>query len=103
MTTKTAALTVKNIEDAYFHNDWHGFGYLGERRNAIQALESGEWTIDNISEADEMALKIANGKGWTPARFFDWLNSKDGRWYADIMLGGELSLADVEMAHKYVR
>lgn len=97
------SLTVQDIEAGYAHDGWQCFGYLGERRSAQAALQSGEWTIDNIAEADEMAVKIANQKRWSPARFFDWLNSKDGRWYADIMLGGELSLADVEMAQKYVR
>lgn len=102
-TAAAQTITTHDIEAGYEHDGWLGFGYLGERRHARAALVSCEWTIDNIEEADEMAVKIANEKGWSSARFFDWVNSKDGRWYADIMLGGELSLADVEMAHKYVR
>lgn len=102
-TTSTPTLTVADIEAGYENPGWLGFGYLGDRQRAKAALASGDWTVDNIEEADAMALRIANEKGWTAERFFEWLNSRDARWFADIMLGGELSLANVEMAPKYVR
>jgi hypothetical protein len=105
MTTKTTApaLTVEDIEAAYQNDGWLGFGYLGGRQSAREAIASGEWTIDNIAEADALALRIANEKGWTAERFFEWMNAKLGRWFADVMLGGELSEQDLAMAEGLVR
>lgn len=99
MTTKTATLTTNHIDTGYLMDGWLGFGYLGERRNAIEAVQSGEWEYANVTAADALCLEVANAKGWTPARFFDWLNSKDGRWFGDMTLGGDMD----PNAAKYVR
>jgi hypothetical protein len=40
-----------------------------------------------VTIADTLALRIANEQRWTSARFFEWLNSKNGRWYGDATLG----------------
>ena len=92
-------LTVKDIEAGYANDAWLGFGYLGERRNAIAAVQSGEWESANVTAADELALRIANEKHWTASRLFTWLNSKDGRWFGDMTLGSD----DFDMAANYVR
>ena len=98
--TKRTELTVQDIEAGYANDEWLGFGYLGERRNAIEAVQSGEWEFANVTVADTLALQVANEKRWSPERFFQWLNSKDGRWYADMTLGSdEFS----ERAATYVR
>jgi hypothetical protein len=81
------ALTIKDIEAGYTNDGWLGFGYLGERQNAIAAVQSGEWEFANVTIADTLALRIANEQRWTSARFFEWLNSKNGRWYGDATLG----------------
>ena len=94
-------LTVQDIEDGYANDEWLGFGYLGGRRGAIQAVLSGEWETANVTAADTLALKIANRKHWSPERFFAWLNSKFGRWYADVTLGSDDF--DAATAAKYVR
>jgi hypothetical protein len=86
-TTTAPALTVKDIEAGYTNDAWLGFGYLGGRRNAAEAVRSGEWEFANVTAADELALRIANEKHWTPERFFQWLNSKDGRWFAGATIG----------------
>lgn len=96
---KRTNLTVADIEAGYEHDGWLGFGYLGERRNAAEAVRSGEWEYANVTAADTLALKIANEKGWTAKRFFDWLNSKDGRFFADMTLGSD----EFERAEQYVR
>jgi len=97
--TVEATLTVHDIESGYSNDAWQGFGYLGERRNAAEAVQSGEWEYANVTAADTLALRIANDNGWTPARFFQWLNSKDGRWYADMTIGSD----DFGRAAEYVR
>lgn len=92
-------LTVADIEAGYSNDAWHGFGYLGERRNAAEAVRSGEWEFANVTAADTMALEVANAKHWSRSRFFQWLNSKDGRWFADMTLGSD----DFGNAAHYVR
>ncbi len=93
-------LTVQDIEAGYETDGWLGFGYLGERRNAAEAARSGEWEFANVTAADTLALEVANAKHWSRSRFFQWLNSKDGRWFGDMTLGGEDM--DPNAAH-YVR
>lgn len=100
MQTPTAPLTVADIEAGYTNDAWLGFGYLGGRRNAIDAVRSGEWESARVTEADTMVLSVANAKGWDRARLFDWLNSKDGRWYADMTLGSD---DDISAAARYIR
>jgi hypothetical protein len=98
MTAKTT-LTVQDIEAGYENDAWLGFGYLGERRNAAEAVQTGEWEFANVTAADTLILEVANDKGWTPARLFTWLNSKDGRIFGDMTLGSD----DFGPAAKYVR
>jgi hypothetical protein len=96
MTATTAArLTTADIEAGYDHDEWLGHGYLGSRRLALEEyeLEEGEEPIDwaaTVAVADEMVLFHANRLGWAGPQFFAWLNSKYGRWAADLMIGSKL-------------
>lgn len=72
-------------------DDFLGFGYIGGRRNAIEATETGEWPIsvlEDVAAADALIIATAEKAGWSEARLFDWANSKDGRWFADCAFGG---------------
>lgn len=73
-------LTVADFDKMTTNEKWLGFGYLGERRNA---LESGRDT----TAADESAIAEANRLGLTVEELFEWANSKNGRWYGDCWFG----------------
>lgn len=75
-------LTTANIEYAYQREEWQGFGYLGERR---AQLANGR--DEEVRAADEKALAAANAERLTGEQFFEWLNSRTGRWYGDSMFG----------------
>jgi hypothetical protein len=86
-TTRTPAI----FDTFVRRNDFLGFGYIGSRRNA---LEEG-W---DVSTADALALEM--GARLTDDKLFAWANSKDGRWFADLMFGST-SADDHEMARRY--
>jgi hypothetical protein len=79
-TAAAAALTVADIEAALENDEYLGFGYLSERRYALNAGRS-------IAAGDALALELANGLGWTSDQFFTWLNSKNGRWFGELAFG----------------
>jgi hypothetical protein len=72
------ALTARDIATAYDRTDWLGFGYLRERQTAID-----DGRADRVTLADQAALDVANRRRWSSDRLFDWLNSKNGRWYGE--------------------
>lgn len=79
--------------DAFTLNEgWLGFGYIGSRNNA----QAEGW---RTLTADDLALSMANAAHLSTAAFFEWANSKNGRWFADIMLGDPNP--DVAMARRY--
>lgn len=67
-------LTVADIEAAYDHADWQGWGYLRGRNDL-----AGDVRI----AADAVVLDYANEHGWTAERLFVWMNSRPGRHFAD--------------------
>jgi len=81
MTTSPAStpLTVALIEAGYNDDRYLGWGYLNERRNADPAL---------VAVADALVIRLANQERWTAEILFHWLNSKNGRWFADEIFGG---------------
>jgi len=99
MTTKAkrVELTQADILAGYERNEWGGWGYLGERRYCS--------TSPAIGLADGAILDVANSKGWDADQLFQFLNSKIGRWFADMTIGSHLT--DVEaiakIAASYVR
>lgn len=74
-----APLTTADIERMHDHENWHGFGYLGERSYQDDA--------EKVAVADAKALDAANRLGLTYEQLFDWANSKVGRWFGDCMFG----------------
>lgn len=76
MTNRTSADFDKMMND----DRWEGFGYLGERRNA---MANGK----PVAAADAKVLEDASAQGLTYEDLFAWANSKAGRWYGDCMFG----------------
>lgn len=74
-------LTTADLDLMERNDEWAGFGYLGERRNARLNGKS-------IVDADAKVLEAANAQGLTADALFEWANSKTGRWYGDCMFGG---------------
>lgn len=68
------------FDTMYTNPEWEGFGYLGERRREANSPEE-------IAEADQRAIAVAESLGMTEAQLFAWANSKIGRWYGDAMFG----------------
>ena len=92
-TTATRLLTTSDLDAFEQDDEWAGFGYIGARRNAREAIESGEWDepMFVIEQADDAVLMEANRRKWTAARLFTWANSKSGRWAGDLLLASDLS------------
>lgn len=68
---------------------WLGHGYLGARRNALDTSDSDAIVAPAVvDEADRLAVERANAQDLTYDAFFDWANSKVGRWFGDTMFGG---------------
>lgn len=97
----TQKLTRSDLAAAYDRPDFEGFGYLGGRRYAFANLATEANVSDKLAEityADDIILAVANGRGWDADRLFEWMNSKDGRWFADYAFGG----SDIEQALRYL-
>ena len=86
--TQTAPRTASIFDTFAQRDEFLGFGYIGERRNAI---ESGR----DVTAADALALEM--GAELTDEALFAWGNSRYGRWFADCALGSD----DLEMARRY--
>jgi hypothetical protein len=91
------ALTVADIEAGYQHEShddcpgYGGFGYLGERQSAA---DHHNVSVADIARSDAAVLAYANEHGWNDHRLFDWLNSRDGRHFADQSLhSGDAGIA----------
>ena len=89
MTTKN--LTAEVFATMQAHPDYEGFGYIGGRLAQIEMVRSGEVPAVEgdhyLDQADLMAIESANQQGLTAEQFFQWANSKRGRWYADCWFG----------------
>ena len=90
------ALTVADIEAGYANPDWLGYGYLGERR-------SGMTDTARVDALDARIVAEANARGWTPAQFFDWLNSKNGRWAAEAWFHSDTFERDLPKLMQVIR
>lgn len=75
----TTPLTTADIDRMTNDDRWLGWGYLGEReRNSGPAQHA----------TDQRVIEFANHRGLTYDELFAWANSKDGRWFGDVMFGG---------------
>lgn len=66
--------TAKDIRKAEQDDRWGGFGYLGERK-LLKAADR--------KRADALLLEAATIGGWSDEEFFQFVNSRPGRHYAD--------------------
>jgi hypothetical protein len=72
----------------YASDEWLGFGYLGERRSALDSSDPESQRAHLVDETDDFVLDYANQLGWTADELFAWANSKNGRWLGDVAFGG---------------
>jgi hypothetical protein len=98
MSTTTAThsngLTVQDIIAGYDNEQWLGFGYLGERASWLDTQDPEVESIspERIAEVDAAILREANRRRWMPITFFRWLNSRDGRHFADAAFGCDMAV-----------
>lgn len=68
--------------------EWLGFGYLGERRNALSDSDpESPARPEFVAEVDARLLDFVRREGWTQRELFNWANSKYGRWFGDVVFG----------------
>ena len=106
MTATATKLYIEDIEQATQNDEWLGFGYVGERLRALEAVRAGEITdlpLERIDEADELVLAEANRRRMTSARFFEFLNSRDGRYLADEIIGSPIDSRSAERVASYMK
>jgi hypothetical protein len=84
MVEAPAHLTVADIEAGYDHDDWRGWGYLGERQRAMGTATGRRLA----AAADRRILAYANAQGWDRVDLFNWTNSTYGRHFGDCWLQG---------------
>lgn len=106
MTTKTTTLTQADLEAGYDNEAWDGYGYLGSRETYLQGEARHDierQTADlRVRIADKMVLAEANHRGMSRTRFFEWLNSKNGRWTADELLGNPIDPDTAKNVSRYM-
>lgn len=77
------------FEDLTGRDEWHGFGYLGGRRNALDGSDPEvPARPDLVARADAAILAYAAEHDWDTERLFAFCNDKWGRWFADEAFGG---------------
>lgn len=82
-------LTAADIAKAQQDDNWEGFGYLGTRRNALDGSDpESPAQPELVEQVDAMLLAHVNALGWDYDRFFDFVNSRNGRYFGDEMFGG---------------
>lgn len=101
--TTTTSTAASSTFDRMTHDDrWLGLGYLGERHHALDNSDPEAPAQPALVEfADTFVLDVTID--WTADELFHWANSKDGRWFGDLVFGGSCSQADLDMAGRYVR
>ena len=88
MSETNGLLTTENLEAMYDDDRWLGFGYLGERRNALDSTDpESPAQPEVVAIADAEAFGVANNLGFTHDQLFEWTNSRTGRYYGDCMFG----------------
>lgn len=72
-------LRTRDIEAGLTDERWLGHGYLGERWSRTRAAQR---------RADRYLLREANALGLDRDRLVQFVVSKNGRWFADLVFGG---------------
>jgi hypothetical protein len=82
-------LTTADLNRMTGEDDWAGFGYLGDRKRALDNSDpQAPAQPEKVAEMDRQVLAEANRKGMTYAELFAWANSKTGRWFGECFLSG---------------
>jgi hypothetical protein len=88
-TMSTTTLTAAVFDEFSRDDRWLGFGYLGERRNRLSDIDPDRPAEpDLVAAIDQRIVDHANAEGWTRDDLFHWANSRDGRWFGDVVFGG---------------
>lgn len=94
--------TTTDLDQMVFHADFEGFGYIGARINFVQGIVEGEIAPELaglLAAADAKVLRQVNTYGIEEDEFFDWANSRNGRYYGDAMFGGGEAHATQYLPH----
>lgn len=82
-------LTTADIDRMTEDDRWLGFGYLGERQFALHSTDpEAPAQPERVATIDAWLIARANRLGLDYDDLFAWANSKDGRWFADAVFGG---------------
>ena len=99
--TKTQQAAAEKIQALASRDDYLGYGYPAERE--VFLSEDDPECLLEVSEADRRKMVAAAdarivaeaaAASWTDQQLFEWLNSKLGRWFADIAFHSGGSAAD---------
>ncbi|MCU0296965.1 MAG: XkdF-like putative serine protease domain-containing protein [Candidatus Nanopelagicales bacterium] len=78
------------------NDDWQGYGYLGERQNALDGSDpESPAQTERVAEVDAALLRYARANGVSDEALFTWANSKNGRLFADTAFGSSEPIDDV--------
>jgi len=96
-TTHSNGITTQDILDGYDNPEWLGWGYFGERQGWLTS-DDPECPAqpERVAQVDMAIVAEANRRRWTARRLFRFLNSRDGRHFADAMFGCDAPIADVK-------
>jgi hypothetical protein len=82
-------LTVNDIHAGYSNPEWCGFGYLSTRNHALSSIDPEcPAQPERVAQADARVIAEANQRSWTADDLFEWLNSRNGRYFGDLWFGG---------------
>jgi hypothetical protein len=96
-TTQTTA--TQTFDRMTGDNRWLGFGYLGERDHMLNSTDpDSPAQPELVATTDQRILEVT--ADWTADELFHWANSKDGRWFADMVFGCDDTF---EHAARYIR
>lgn len=83
-------LTTADLDRMTDDDNWLGFGYIGGRRTALTSDDpEAPAQPERIAEVDAWLIARANRLGLDYDGLFAWANSKNGRWFGDVVFGGD--------------
>jgi hypothetical protein len=78
------------------NDNWQGYGYLGERINALDGSDpEAPSNPTRVAEVDAAVVRYAQANGVSDEQLFEWANSKSGRLFADSAFGSSDPIEDV--------
>jgi Putative phage serine protease XkdF len=86
----------QKFEQMMSNDDWQGYGYLGERQNALDGSDpEAPAQTARVAEVDAALVRYAQAHGVSDDALFEWANSKNGRLFADTAFGSSDPIDDV--------